>query len=394
MNEELRKALCFFTRETGITAGASAACGAGDRAETARDGAAAGENTIYDLASATKLFTGLAAMRLKEEGLLDIRRPVSFYEPRFTRLGETTVAELLTFQKTIQTEGRIDACPDREEALRRLFSAADAGRPEKRAYSDIPAMVLKYVIEAAAGTTLYGCVRETILAPAGMEETWAKVPEDRISDCESYDREYRIEKERRYVRTGLQKGVPHDPKAAILQGDSGDLSGHAGLFSTLGDMVRFCRAVIAGRIVSAESLREMAENRTGRRLADGSWSQFLGWQCYLRHPDQYYSEIPAYMGMRAFGIGGFTGNHVSIDPERGIFAVMLGNRVRGRLTVLIPEAGKGLTDYGLEEDGRGAFRWEDGTMVPSSVQYVHQKDEHLHRAIARILGLEEVPFQF
>ena len=159
-------------------------------------------------------------------------------------------------------------------------------------------------------------------------------------------------------------------------------------------MVRFCRAVIAGRIVSAESLREMAENRTGRRLADGSWSQFLGWQCYLRHPDQYYSEIPAYMGMRAFGIGGFTGNHVSIDPERGIFAVMLGNRVRGRLTVLIPEAGKGLTDYGLEEDGRGAFRWEDGTVVPSSVQYVHQKDEHLHRAIARILGLEEVPFQF
>ena len=225
-----------------------------------------------------------------------------------------------------------------------------------------------------------------------MTETWAKVPAERIGDCQVYDREHRIENGRYILREGLKKGVPHDPKAAVLQGDSGDLCGHAGLFSTMPDMIRFCRAVLAGKIVSGESLREIAVNRTGRKRPDGTYTQYLGLQCYVRHPEQYHSEIPVYMGRNAFGIGGFTGNHVSVDPLRGLFTVFLGNRVRNRLTVLIPEAGKGLTDYGLNADGSGFFRWTDGEVIPSSVKYVHQKDAHLHRAVAETLGLPEIPF--
>ena len=271
-----------------------------------------------------------------------------------------------------------------------LFDVYPAEQPDRRAYSDIPSMVLKYVIEKAAGCRMYDCVREMILEPAGMGETWARVPEGRLRDCQNYDREYRIEGERRILRTGWKPGVPHDPKAALLQGDTGDLCGHAGLFSTVEDMVRFCRAVLDGKIVSGEALRETAVNRTGRRLADGTYTQYLGIQCYVRHPDQYWSEIPAYMGSRAFGIGGFTGNHVSMDPERNLFTVSLGNRVRDRLTVLLPEAGKTLEDYGLRADGSGRFTWEDGTVIPSSVKYVHQKDAHLHRAVMEALDLPEV----
>ena len=169
---------------------------------------------------------------------------------------------------------------------------------------------------------------------------------------------------------------------SISWGESGDLCGHAGLFSTMEDMIRFCRAVLAEKIVSGASLREMAVNRTGKQCPDGSYTQYLGVQCYVRHPQQYYSEIPVYMGRNAFGIGGFTGNHVSMDPERGLFTIFLGNRVKNRLTVLIPEEGKTLPDYGLQPDE-----------IPSSVQYVHQKDAHLHRAAAELLGLPEVPFE-
>jgi len=231
-----------------------------------------------------------------------------------------------------------------------------------------------------------------VLEKAGMTETWARVPENRIRDCQSYNREYRIEKERRILRTGLKPGVPHDPKAAVIQEGTEDLCGHAGLFSTAADMTRFCRAVLEEKIVSGESLREMAVNRTGRRLPDGTHTQYLGYQCYVRHPNQYFSEIPRYMGRQAFGNAGFTGNHLSVDPEHGSFVFFLGNRVRGRLTVLLPEEGKTFRDYGLNEDGSGAVTWEDGTRVPSSVKYVHQKDEHLHRAVARVLGLEEVEY--
>lgn len=382
----------FFTRETEIQSGLSVACGAGERTETAMDGEVTGQS-VFDLASVTKLFTGLCAMKLKEEGLLDFGRPVCYYDSRFRGLKERTVEELMAFSVTVRTPVRLDACPDRESALEALFAAEGLAEQEKRAYSDIPAMVIKYIVEAAGGMPFFECIRKTVLEPAGMTETWAKVPAERIGDCQVYDREHRIENGRYILREGLKKGVPHDPKAAVLQGDSGDLCGHAGLFSTMPDMIRFCRAVLAGRIVSGDSLREIAVNRTGRKRPDGTYTQYLGLQCYVRHPEQYHSEIPVYMGRNAFGIGGFTGNHVSMDPLRGLFTVFLGNRVKNRLTVLIPEAGKDLTDYGLNADGSGFFRWTDGEVIPSSVKYVHQKDAHLHRAVAETLGLPEIPFE-
>ena len=60
--------------------------------------------------------------------------------------------------------------------------------------------------------------------------------------------------------------------------------------------------------------------------------------------------------------------------------------------MVVPEPGKGLTDYGLAPDGSGEILWEDGTRVPSSVKYVHQKDEHLHSVIAKVLGLDYISF--
>lgn len=387
----LEEGIRFFTRETRILSALSVACGTESRTERASDGEAS-DRSVFDLASVTKLFTGLCLMKMKEDGLLDFSRSVFYYDSRFRGLKECTVGDLMTFAVTLKTPVRLDACPDRESAAKALF-ATQAAQPERRPYSDIPAMVLKYAAEAAAGQPLAESVRQLVLEPAGMRETWAKVPEERKGDCQSYDREHRIEGGKYILREGLKPGIPHDPKAAVMQGDTGDLSGHAGLFSTMEDMIRFCRAVLAEKIVSGASLREMAVNRTGKQCPDGSYTQYLGMQCYVRHPQQYYSEIPVYMGRNAFGIGGFTGNHVSMDPERGLFTIFLGNRVKNRLTVLIPEAGKTLPDYGLQPDGRGLFRWPDGEEIPSSVQYVHQKDAHLHRAVAETLGLPEIPFE-
>ena len=395
MNPKLAAAVRWFTREKEIMSGMLLACGAGDRTEFAMDGEVR-EDSVFDLASLTKLFTGLCALKLKEEGLLDPGRSVFFYDSRFASLRDVTVEQIMGFTRELRTPGRVDACGSREEALDCLFGTVSTGEPKGRAYSDIPSMVLKYVLEAAGSLPFMDCVRKTVLEPAGMTETWALVPTERTGDCVSYDGEYRIEGAKRIHRTGLEPGVPHDPKAAVIQGGTEDLCGHAGLFSTGTDMVRFCRAVLDEKIVSRASLREMAVNRTGRRKPDGTYTQYLGYQCYVRHPDQYYSEIPGYMGIQAFGNAGFTGNHLSVDPEHGTFTLFLGNRVKNRLTVLLPEEGKTLEDYGLNADGSGRYLWRntDGTSVsiPSSVRYVHQKDEHLHRAVAEVLGLKGIPF--
>ena len=391
MNPELLRAIRFFTRDTEIMSGMSLVCGEGERTESALDGEVR-EDSVFDLASLTKLFTGLCAMRLKEEGLLEFGRSVFSYDPRFTGLKDVTVGQLVSFTTELRTQGRIDACETREKALECLFGTVSIGKPGRRAYSDIPSMVLKYVFEAASGLPYMEYVRKTVLIPAGMSETWAQVPKERLADCQSYDGEYRIEGSRRILRTGLRPGIPHDPKAAVIQAETEDLCGHAGLFSTAADMNRFCRAVLAEKIVNRESLREMAVNRTGQRLPDGTHSQYLGYQCFVRHPNQYYSEIPGYMGRQAFGNAGFTGNHLSLDPEHGRYVFFLGNRVKNRLTVLLPEEGKTFEDYGLKPDGTGRVMTEEGRWVPSSVKYVHQKDEHLHRAVSGVMGWDMIPW--
>ena len=236
------------------------------------------------------------------------------YAPRFTHLSGVTVDQLLGFEVQLKTAGRVDEAPDREAALRALLGTTASPQGTGRYYSDIHAMVLRHVIEAAAGERLYAYLDRVLLTPLGMRETFAAVPKDRLRDCGCYDREHRIEGDRWIIREGVAPGMPHDPKARILSPDGTELCGHAGLFATVGDMIRLCQGILRGQVLSPESLRAMSRNRLGRPLPGGGWTQYLGSQCYVRHPNQYDSEIPVYMGRRAIGLSGFTGNHISIDP--------------------------------------------------------------------------------
>ena len=161
MNDRLLEGIRYFTRGTQILSGMSIACGDGSRVETAMDGNVSGQS-VFDLASVTKLFTGLCLMKLKEEGLLDFSRSVFSYDPRFTGLKDRTVWELMSFALTVRTPVRLDACPDREAAQNALFAAEGMLQTDRRVYSDIPAMILKYVAEAVSGQSLMKCVQEMI----------------------------------------------------------------------------------------------------------------------------------------------------------------------------------------------------------------------------------------
>ena len=220
MNGELMHGIRFFTQEQDILSALSVACGAGDHIERALDGDCR-ESSVFDLASVTKLFTGLCMMKLKEDGLLDFSRPVLVYDRRFERLGDITPEQLMAFGVTVKTPARLDACQDREEALAALLAAEAGERPQRRVYSDIPAMILKYVIEAAAGMPFYEYVKKVILEPAGMTETWAKVPGERIGDCQDYNREHRIEGTRRILHQLLEVAhlVLHEEAEVFVVGE-------------------------------------------------------------------------------------------------------------------------------------------------------------------------------
>jgi CubicO group peptidase (beta-lactamase class C family) len=87
------------------------------------------------------------------------------------------------------------------------------------------------------------------------------------------------------------------------------------------------------------------------------------------------------MSGRAFGLSGFTGNHIAIDPDAGVFDLFLGNRCHNRVSVIQPPEGKDIACYGLTPEGEGVVEWTDGRKVQSSYLYIHQKDQKLHGPI-------------
>ncbi len=264
-----------------------------------------------------------------------------------------------------------------------LFDIRPGGVPG-RDYSDMHAMVLKHVLEGAAQEDYAALLHHLILDPLGMQDTFLAVPEDRRGRCVSCNGEHRIERGRYILRDDVQVGTPHDPKARALYPAP---CGPAGACSTRGDLGKLCLGLLRGDVLSREGLIAMSRNRTGRLRPDGTYQQYLGAQCYVKHPRQRDSEVPAYESDRAISLSGFTGHHLSVDVATGVFALFLGSRAQNRLTVLLPESGKAITDYGLNPDGTGCILWPDGTKVWSSVNYVYQKDAHFHQAVANEMGL-------
>ncbi len=391
--------LRFFTEESRSLSCMSVVCGNADESLYAYNGVKDLDNnpvqfdSIYDLASLTKLFTGLLIMRLFEQNKLDLDAPITHYANQFSNLNQTTVRQVAWFQKRIGTNRRIDETSSRDEALDVLFSASPREN-ERITYSDIPAMTLKYVIEKASGKTFMDLLRHEILDPLGMKETFCRVPEDLRWRCVSTDREHRIEKGHYILREGVLPGIPHDPKARILYSDKEDCPGHAGLFSAAGDMTKLCQGILSGHVISSASLRMMVDNHASHLKGNDTYSQSLGCQCYVHHPDQHFSEVPTFMSDAAIGLSGFTGNHLAIDPKLGIFEFYLGSRVLNRITVIIPKDGESLADYGLNKDGTGEVTWPDGRKVISSVNFVYLKDEHLYPKIASILNEMRSPYSF
>lgn len=339
------------------------------------------EDTLYDLASLTKLFTLISIMQLIARGRLSLKDTVGNIDPRFLGLKQTSIRDILCYEAVLKTPQRIDEQPDRVPALRQVFATERSPVEPARLYSDMNALVLKYAVEAVGGLPFFDYIQKYILTPAGMTDTCARIPPERIKDCACYNYEYRILGDKYVLRTDAPAGTPHDPKARILSDGGRDLCGHAGLFSTLSDMVRLCQAILSQTLLPLDILTEIGVNRTGRIGADGSYRQYLGYLCFSKSPAQRFSEVPQWMSGTSFGLSGFTGNHIAIDPETGVFDLFLGNRCHNRVSVIQPPDGRNIASYGLTPEGEGVVEWTDGRKVQSSFLYIHQKDKKLHGPI-------------
>lgn len=329
-------------------------------------------DTLFDMASVTKLFTTAAFMSLVRDGAVGLddkvssvipefsgERPIEAYEnplvqgafvevapvsggrwPAGTKVDAGTVSfrDLLchssglpAWRPLFRQGGRRAAL---DMALGTFFSYP---RRERVVYSDLGLILVGLAVERLAGASLDAALRELVLLPLGLGRSrYFPAPADPSSlrGLEIAPTELCAWRGRRLV------GEVDDENAASL----GGAAGHAGLFSTAAELALFGEAFMPGResLLGAEAVREMRSLQS----EDGAVRRGLGFA--LWSPDPEAASHP--LSRSAFGHLGFTGTSLWMDPERDLVVACATNRVY----------------FGRSPGGIGAFRVE------------------LHEAIARL----------
>ena len=277
--------------------------------------AAVDANTIYDMASLTKVIaTTTVAMKLEENGQLDLNRTVRSYLPEFNAPDKAsiTVRQLLIHRGGLEAFASLfTTYRGREAYLAQINQRPLASQPgTTTVYSDWDMILLQLVMEKITGRGLDVLAEEMVFGPLGMKDTRFVPPASLLSRIAPTEIDT--------TRGGLVRGFVHDENAWAM----GGVAGHAGLFSTARDVAIFAQMLLNGgegngiRILKPETIARW----TARQGTESS--RALGWDT----PSDG-SSAGRYFSPRSFGHTGFTGTSIWIDPEKSVFVVLLTNRV-------------------------------------------------------------------
>ncbi|GAA3891775.1 serine hydrolase domain-containing protein [Saccharothrix violaceirubra] len=270
-------------------------------------------DTVFDLASISKLFTSIVVMRQYELGRIDLDAAVSRYLPEFGVNGKAdiTVKQLLT-----HTSGLVDWLPlwsDYPDVPARIKAVMDT-RPTDAPgtgyrYSDLNLITLGLLAERVSGTTLDVLVDRTIATPLGLKDTGYR-PKDKSRTAAT---EFQAGR-------GMVRGEVHDENAWSL----GGVAGHSGVFSTARELATVGQMILnGGRYRGVEIL----ERDTVTLMLTDFNSRFPG----DAHGLGFELDQNWYMGALSSpgtaGHTGFSGTSLVLDPLSGSIAVLLTNRV-------------------------------------------------------------------
>ncbi len=323
-------------------------------------------DTLFDLASVTKLFVVAAFMTLVEEGRVALDTPVGAILPEFSGLrpiqpyedplrpgqyvtvqtpstdltdgtemtsvksvesvekvnvGRVTFRHLLTHTSGLPAWRPLYRQPDaesaRQMALDTFFSYPIGAQV---VYSDIGLILLGMAVERITGHSLDIAVRTCVTAPLELRHT-CYLPVPSVESVQSV--ENIAPTELCAWRNHRIAGAVHDENAYHL----GGVAGHAGLFSTAEGVAAFGQVFLdrlTGQRRGFPLLLSSTVDAMTRCYTEGLGAR-RGLGFVLWHPDPEASGNP--FSPRAFGHTGFTGTSLWMDPERDLVIALLTNEV-------------------------------------------------------------------
>jgi len=274
--------------------------------------------SIFDLASVSKVIgTTSAAMLLYQDGLLELDYPVKNYLPEFAVNGKDkiTIRNLLTHTsglpafKPFHTMG-----VDSAGIIDFIMNAKPEFEPGTDfVYSDLGMITMQKVIEHITGVPLNIFLEERVFSKLKMRNTFYNPSLDLRKDCVPTEDDH-------YWRNRLLQGTVHDETCSIL----GGVAGHAGLFSTSGDLAKLLYLYVNdGKTGNTTFFRKDVIDLFTTPQNEFS-TRALGWDTKSK---EGYSSAGSKFSENSFGHTGYTGTSVWIDKERGLFVILLTNRV-------------------------------------------------------------------
>lgn len=291
------------------------------------DAASVDADTLFDMASVTKILgTTFCAFHMIEEGTLSLLDSLTdFFDDVPEDKKNITIRHLMTHTSGLPPEIFLwKECQSPEDAVTTILNAPLIYETGKGvAYSCMGYILLGKIIEKIKGEGLDVLSRRWTFEPLGMERTGYR-PVDQFEPDKTI-----CYTEVQSLNGPTPPGVVHDENARFLNG----VSGNAGIFSSLNDMIRFCRmlAMDGYPLITKRQLNLATINYTPGL----DENRGLGFQMSGPEPT-FFGDL---FGDRGFGHTGFTGTSFTVDPESGLYIILLTNRVHptranGKLTRL------------------------------------------------------------
>lgn len=274
-------------------------------------------DTIFDIASISKLFTTTAVMMLYEQGIFQLDDPVALHLSQFAANGkeDITIRQLLT-----HTSGFAAGMPlymqegTRESRIQSVLQHGLINEPGTTyLYSDLNMITLGALVEKWSGLRQDEFVKKAITEPLGMKDTMYNPPaklKKRIAATEYQPK----------IGRGLVWGEVHDENAWSLEG----VAGHAGVFSTAKDLGILAHAYLNDgkygkiRILKKKTIDLIMKNYNTAFPGNDHGLGFelnQGW-----YMDSLSDTFTA-------GHTGYTGTALVMSPSNQTVAIVLTNRV-------------------------------------------------------------------
>ncbi len=272
---------------------------------------------LFDVASLTKVMATLPAMlQLLEEGIVHLNDKVARFLPGFAKNGKEgiTLRQLLTHSSGLAAHRHYyEEKLSYENVLASIYEEKLAYQTDTDViYSDLGYMLLGEIISKITAQPFQQYVKEYIYQPLGMEST-GFLPEGERSHFAPTEYLEHI--------GGHKYGIVHDDNTEFM----GGVSGHAGLFSSLDDVEKYCDMLGAeGYYNGRKILHPLWLQKSRNNFTPFSEeARGLGWQMKGAGPN----PIGDLLSNKTYGHTGFTGTSFYLDPENELTIILLTNRV-------------------------------------------------------------------